>query len=289
MNAPEVTKLAKELIKEITEYKHCYIYAVQFSTFSDPRKQVCLVEPDEIKDKFRGTITKNACFRGLERQLKDEKLNRVYMEIVDCQIASPKITSEEKKQWIELAQKYKFLPEYVEQSWTDGGKYVIDLNDKNMSPSLLYAYLTVIRYIREEPGFIKSILIMTNHGVNFYIAFVLSSKMYVTNVGHHIISSCKAYPYKEINTVDSVLNTELNIGAAIAIRRYFNNPRKYDTRNIINKNAVQKQWFSCITNIQATTGIKTNIKASNLLDPLVVKAVMSDNDKEAKKHLKKLL
>ncbi len=289
---PKKTKLAKEIIKEIPKYNRCGIYEVRFGSFSDSRKQVYLVEADKVKNEFKGTIKKNVCFRGLDHELKDKGLNRVYMAIEDCTKALPRITPKEKKQWIELAQKYKLLPEYVKQSWVDKGEYIIDLRDKNMSPSLLYAYLSIIRCNRDEPGFVRSVLIMVDHGVNYYIAFALASKMYITNSGHHIINVCRRYPYMATNTTKAIFDMDLEIGVAISLRRYFDNPKKWDKRDVISKpgqstNQYLSRW-GCHDNIRATTKINTKTKASNLYSPLIIKAIMSDSDGEANKHLQKL-
>lgn len=282
------TKLAKEIIKEIPTYRNCGQYEVRFCSFSDPREHMHLVEADEVKKKFNGSIRRNICFRGLERELTDKSLNRVYMAIKNCTTVLPKITSKEKRQWIELAQEHKLLPKYVEQSWVDKGEYIIDLNDENISPSLLYAYLSVIRYIRDETAFVRSVLIMVDHGVNYYIAFTLASKMYVTNSNHHIIHIQRGYPFISIDTAKKVLNMDLEVGAAISLRRYFSNPRKWDKRNVISEQGKPMLGWDCHNKIRSAAKIDTKTKASNLYSLSIVKAIMSDSDKEAKEHLQKI-
>ena len=117
-------------------------------------------------------------------------------------------------------------------SWVDRGEYIINLNVKNMSPSLLYAYLSVLRYSRDESGFVKSILIMVDHGVNYYIAFALASKMYIHNTGHHVVNVGRSYPYVDIKKAGEFLKIDLEVGTAISIKRYFDNPGKWDKRSV---------------------------------------------------------
>jgi hypothetical protein len=284
----KATKLFEEITTKIPEYKRCGIYEVSFGPFSDTRKRKYLVESDEVKKKFKGSIRKNICFSGLNRMLKDESLNRVYMAIKNCTTALPKITTKEKKRWIELAQKHKLLPKYINQSWVDKGEYIIDLSTKNMSPSLLYSYLSMIRYNRDEPAFVRSVLIMVDHGVDYYIAFTLASKMYITNSGHHIVDISRSYPHVTIRTTKEILNMELDVGVAISLRRYFNNPGKWDKRSVISEPAANATRWSCNDKIKSTTKISTKTKASNLYDLSVVKAIMSHSDKEANGYLKKL-
>lgn len=282
---PRETKLAKEMISKIPTHKRCGQYEVKFGSFSDSRERTHLVGSDEVKKRYNKSIRQNICFRGLERQLQDKSLNRVYMAIENCTTALPKITSEEKERWIKLAQKHKLLPKYIKQSWVGKGEYVIDLRDKSMSPSLLYAYLSVIRYIRDEPAFVRSVLIMVDHDVNYYVAFTLASKMYITNYGHHIVKVSKGYPHAPINTTKEILSVDLEVGVAISLRRYFNNPKKWDKRSIIGQS---EQRWNCHSIINSTTKIVTKTKASNLYSPSVVEAVMSDSDGEANKHIQKI-
>jgi hypothetical protein len=284
----KATKLFEEITTKIPKYKRCGIYKVNFGPFSDTRKRRYLVGSDEVKKKFKGSIRQNICFSGLNRELIDKSLNRVYMAIKNCATALPEITSEEKKRWIKLAQKHKLLPEYVKQSWIDKGEYIVDLSDKNMSPSLLYSYLSMIRYNRDEPAFVRSVLIMVDHGVDYYIAFTLASKMYITNSGHHIVDISRSYPHVTIRTTEEILNMELDVGVAISLRRYFNNPGKWDKRSVISEQGETPPRWNCHNKIESTTKITTKIKASKLYNLSVVKAIMSGSDKEANEYLKKV-
>ena len=286
MTEREITKaanLAKEIIKEIpSNNQSTPDYEVALGCFNDPRKNVYLVRSKEITETFKKPIAKNICFRTLWHDLQQGNPNRVYMRIEDCKKVQVEITSKEKKQWIKLAQKHGFLPKYIRQFWVSKGEYVVNLDDKNMCPSLLYSYLSVIRCIRDEPAFVKSILIMTNQGVNYYLAFTLASSIYITNSGHHIVDISKGYPNRAVRSYEAFLKVGLNVGMAIALKRYFDNPRKWDGRHVPRRqDETTKLTWNCHDTIRsAAEYVKVEIKASRLYDPSVVKAVMSNGGKK---------
>jgi len=270
-----ITKLVEEIIKEIPKNsRDASIYAVESGSFNDSRKYVYLVSSNEIEGKFKGTIVKGICFNNnLRQKLVDEKITRVYVGLDGCTKPVPKITSEEKRQWIKLAKKHNLLPKYVKEAWVDKGKYVINLNVKGMSPSLLYSYLSVIRYIRDETAFVKSILIMVDHGVNYYIAFVFASRMYIHNTGHHIINVGRTYPHINIEKPVEMLGINLEVGTAASLKRYFDNPGKWDKRKVSD---IQKSGWNCHTKIRSAAKSSAIVKVSKLFDPSIIKTVMGD-------------
>ena len=71
-----VTNLVAEILKKIpSNNRKGSSYEVTSGAFKDSRKNVYLVKPNEIGDKFKGSVSSGACFNyNLRQQLKEEKV-----------------------------------------------------------------------------------------------------------------------------------------------------------------------------------------------------------------------
>lgn len=274
---PKLENLAKDLIEKIPQANRFSDNRVKYIIYKDKKKQVQLKDIDEIKDEG-WSIVQSACFAGMLGRLPKKDLNRVHVKLENTN----KTTMAEKKKWIEISRDAGLLPRYFKKTWVEG-QYVINMHGRFISPSLLYVYLSIPRYPREEASFTKGVITMVEHGVNYYIAFALASVLYLQNSNHHIIKTY-SYPPKNLSKPEDLSKITFNIGEAIAISHYINNPKRWDDRNIFSN----KPYWECHNRVMSATKIKMNIKASEIFNPAVVEAVMSSTDKKAEACLKSL-
>ena len=155
---------------------------------------------DINKEYFKNTNT--ACFSGLTTYLRDDiKANRL-IYLPKCIERKESPNKSDIPKWIKLCQKNGFLPKDM---WYDMDKeyYVIKLY-KELSPDTLYIYLTSLRMFQEDVGFPKTMLKLVNkYNLNFYVAWVVSSRLCVGNGGHNIISISRGLT-KDLKTMRPV-------------------------------------------------------------------------------------
>ena len=119
-------------------------------------------------------------------------------------------TYEERCWWITICKKHKLLPNYINDPLAETGNLILKVNTLDLST--LYIYLSIVRYLQEEPYFIRAIkyLVVDKH-MDFYIAFSVASRCCINNKGHHIIQIGKKYPsFDNHNNINLIDNYELN-------------------------------------------------------------------------------
>ena len=276
-------KLAEEIYKKVPKNKGKVDYNVTYGYYTDPRPRLLVPNVTQIGKQFGGNTFTHVCFAGLNSHLKGKDFNRAYVEFKHYPKTLPRLSENEKRKWVVLLKEHGLLPEYFKQTWIKKNKYVIKLNSENISISLLYAYLSGPRYVRDDPSFVRSVLIMMKHGVNFYLAFVFASKLHIHNSGHHImavpgfpgLSSCK--------DPKAVLNTTFDVRHAIGLKRYIEDPMKWDKRSVFSG----ARW-ECQDKIESATKISVNVKGADIFNASLIKAVESDDDAKAKQHIDEL-
>ena len=147
-----------------------------------------------------------ACFSGLSDTLrnKDDRYNRILYEQYKKQgnnvpLSSPK----EIEAWIKLCQKYKVLPKNLIVD-IPNFRYVIPLN-KNMDINILFIYLTALRMIQESPGFVTNMLSLNRKTkLNFFVAWLLCSKVSMQNSNHNIVSPYSGGINREIEKISGI-------------------------------------------------------------------------------------
>ena len=273
----KITNMVKEIKEKVPAAPDSISYQVKYSLFKDENEKIDLKNFDKEKHK---TIS-HVCFSGLLSALDSKNVNRIHVQFDNYN----KNTPSEKKQWLRLAKRHGLTPKYIKQTWLKEKSFVLDLNDKNMSPTLLYVYLSTLRNLRDDNSFIKNVIIMTDHGINYFIAFAISSMFYIINGGHHILDLRKQYGSKGITSVEDFKKFHFNIGAAISLKRYIDDPKKWDDRNIFT--LLNKSW-ECHRKIASASKVKREIKGADIFNPAIIDAVMVPTDKESEKCLEKL-
>ena len=251
------------------------------------------------------TNRNTACFAGLLRELGQYKdVNRIMYSVqknagdgmkkskVEKGKVDPlNLDSREMAYWIRICKDNKALPDYVDEQWTEGKKFVLKI-DNTVTPSLMYVYLTCLRSLQEDPGFIRAMIYaITGYFIDFAAAWCLGSRLAISNSGHNIIPIGRIYGRRDAFDIN---NAAIPIGYAIAIKRFLNNPYKYDTRCLRYDPSKEKgpdksrTWASY--QIHSTLGtacrINKEIKAEHLFDQEINDAINSETDEEAQKYLK---
>jgi len=133
----------------------------------------------------------HSCFSNLDRELKGKSrsYNRILFKMFRGKCKNTKMVSEKDiEKWIKLCQKHKTIPDNLIYD-IPTLRFVIPLNN-SMDMDILYIYLTSLRMIQEHPGFVTNMLIVNEKSdMNFYIAWLLCSKLACENSGHNIINA----------------------------------------------------------------------------------------------------
>lgn len=282
-------------------------YRVKFASYHDENKGKTLYVPKSVKREFGSEIRSDVCFARMKNEFishtrkssspyENPKLdrvglpipNRVYYKAVKDDIATPELTESEKHKWIVMCKENKMLPDYVPLSTAKTEEVVFDLD--NLTPSILYLYLSSVRNLTETPGFVRGMVrLVSKLQMNFFVAYVFLSNIFITNSGHHIINRSKSYGYnsKELNPEKM---KKLSVDLMIGIRRMVNDPTKYDERPLFNRLG-RCDWvaFSCNNNIERISKVTYEANAQELFNEHLVKAVMSETDLEAMEHISNLI
>lgn len=282
-------------------------YRVKFASYHDENKGKRLYVPKSVKKEFGSEIRSDVCFARMKNEFvshtkassspyENPKLdrvrlpipNRVYYKAVKDQRATPELTESEKHKWIVMCKENKMLPDYVPLSTAKTEEVVLDLD--NLTPSILYLYLSSVRNLTETPGFVRGMIrLVSKLEMNFFVAHVFLSNIFITNSGHHIINRSKSYGYNSKDSKPEKM-TKLSVNLMIGIRRMVNDPLKYDERSLFNRKGMC-DWtaFNCSNNIEKICNLIYEANAQELFNEHLVKAVMSDTDKESIEHISNLI
>jgi len=247
-------------------------------------KYCTLTKDDDIEDK---KLTKGYCFSDLLKMLKNNKEHdRVHYKMEEDSGQGVKLTKQEKHKWVELCVEHKTMPEYITKDNIDKKVMIINVDDENITPSLIFIYLCCFRYFREDPGFIRAVVyLVSKYKMNYYAAFVFASRVCMSYDLHHILGIVRQYAEKfDINTVTVPLHI------ITGLVRIVNDPKKYDTRGPRDHDAGGGfNQFRCANRINDISKVKYNCSLQDLFDKNVLKSVMSSSDKTSKKYLDKFI
>ncbi len=305
-------------------YSHGNNYT-EYGLFYDNR------HPDDMHDidlNVENIYWKNgnhACFAELLNTLyeKDDKYNRMFYTIYlkepgdkEQQFYGPGtsvlLSIEECIRWIQLSKEYKILPDYVDENSIEMfdtpielgngtynkhravGKGIVILDLTKLTQGQLYLYLSTLRHLREDPGFVRTAIYLIDRcKMNFYAAYVFASRIAMSTTGHHTISVCRKYgEFIRKTGSESSHETKLSsiealttgIGWMISLQRFVKNPKKYD-KHLVH----QCTGFYCGPMISQISKIRTEINIYETLDPDIKKAIMAIKDTIAKKYINKFL
>lgn len=190
-------------------------YRIDYYIYRDNKdREECFAEK-YVKDNFPYIKNTNrSCFVQIAPMLsdfsiKEKKWPNRLLFLVDfkkhnCPKQHP--TFEEIHWWLKECKKYRFLPDYISEDFTETGNFVLKIDTLDLNT--IYAYLIIARLLQEEPYFIKAVkYLVTDRNINFYTAFAVASRCCITNKSHHAIYVGKKYPfsndYNSINKIDS--------------------------------------------------------------------------------------
>lgn len=251
----------------------------------DNSTKYCTIEKDYNAENNK--LVKGWCFSDLLKMLKDNTdHSKIYYNMEEDKLQSVKLTKLEKHKWVELCVKHKTMPEYITKDDVDKKIMIIDVNDKRITPSLIFIYLCCFRYFREDPGFIKAVVYLVEKcKMNYYAAFVFASRVCINYDLHHILGVVRKYSEKiDIDKVTIPLHT------IIGLVRIVNDPNKYDSRGPRDyKSSGGFNQFRCASRIDEISKIKYNCLLQDLFDKNIIKAIVSTSDKISNNYLNKFL
>lgn len=236
------------------KYNHTKNHHVDYYLYKVKKAGVVLPEDKP------GQHCSGYCFSGLMRCYRKavEKPNRL-LYIMPDDNGNIKLTLKEKREFAKLSRKHGLLPKYFKYEWIGKdrvSKIVLDLKDLPMS--LIYAYLCNFRYIREDPGFVRALVYLVNtRKMNFYVAYVLASRICLSHGGHAVIEPIRPY----MDKTGDPNNISLNVSRMVALYRYLRNPKKYDKRTL----DTTGEWadYNCQISITSACRLHLETKSTN--------------------------
>jgi hypothetical protein len=184
----------KELIKLLNKKhkhgEHKLIWKVSNSSFENK-------SPKIIK------TARSICFATLKSWLNVNKANYLQVTFPLDNYPLKTLSKTEMIRWISLAKKNKLLPYYVKPT------KIINIEKEEISTWFklrsirsrqeLYVYLSMIRHIKEDPGFIKCTLALIKEGVDYFTALAIGDYFGVNFRGHDILDTTRPYPETKLD------------------------------------------------------------------------------------------
>lgn len=256
-------------------------HVMKYCVYTEDGDVITMVKNPDKEFKNIQWNNNGVCFASLIRDVQKLKIvNRVMYFIQDGDYKN-KLDDQEKADWVTIAKHGWVLPGYVTEDDVLSGTPVIKLVDVN--PSLLYIYLSSLRVIQENPSFVRAMLyLVAVYRMNFCAAWVLASRLVITNSWHNIVEIGRYYCQKN---EDDINELDIEIRFVIGLQRYMKDPWKYDSRTLLDKNAYPYKVHSTISKL---CRIKDKIEAGNLFEPCVLKAIDSETDEKAMEYLREL-
>lgn len=254
------------------------------------------------------TMINYVCFSGFGGYVSDytrenkKPPNRVYFLLTIHPEAQNLLTDEQRARWITICKMHGLLPSYIKEenlskssTKKDGrrndihGKFFIDISD--VSPTLLYIYLSTLRNLREDPGFPKAVIhLVDDLGMNFYAAYVFGSRIGITCTGHHILEVTRSYGerYPSKDAAEHISgNVTASARIAYCLRNFIREPSKFDSN--LAKNGLRLS-ASCMLNSVAGSDVHNYLLTlREFFEEDVIKAIMSSTPEEYERHMKKHL
>jgi hypothetical protein len=255
---------------------------MKYCIFHEPNDKVVPYD-DKGLEKLNPRWNSNTiCFAGLSGLISGydskhtDKANRIMYIVQEVKNALP---PKKRPRWLKLCVRNKMLPKYILEQDLEGDRFTIDFVD--ISPSLLYVYLSNLRSMQEDALLIQTVFTLTGtYRMDFAAAFVTASKYTLPNSWHSILDLGKPYG----SSGSKINNVDVPLHLAVALRRYLKNPTKYDTRSIYDN----RPWsLGSSKHIRKAASRLKEIgyKPQQLLHPLVRKAIRSSSNKKVLEYL----
>jgi len=263
----------KDLVS--TRFKHSTTHRIDYELY----KAKTTLMSDYHKAKALGKsyylrIQNTACFGSMPGHAKSIQATKIrYVAKQDPKannqlIGTPKLSIEEVRHWIYVNRKYGMLPRavrFTSRHWEQ--QIVVDLEETPMN--LVYFYLTMFRYLREDSGVVKIFVHLTkNKGVNPYVALVIANKTACDFVGHSVLPVVKGYMANALNE-----SSRFEVHMAAQLREFVAHTEKY-SKNTILKSATGFRLHSTLSGIRIDN-LEAEIKFAD--SPLITEFVMTDD------------
>ena len=157
--------------------------------------------------------------------------------------------------------KHKGLPK--DAIYLKSGRFIRLRDIMKYPPTLLYAYLVNWRHAWEEPAHVYNTMKLYKGGLDFWLAYLVSSAICITNQGHHILPVSGQSTLKDGSELP--LNRKVNINMARKARAFFKNPEKHDSRRV--RTTFYGDWnmHSTLRDIKVVSGTKNEWSVRDIL------------------------
>ena len=214
----------------------------------------------------------NVCFSQLLREItKTPNVNRLFYAFKNREY----LTKGQKLRWVQLAKQHGLLPNYCNVK-DIATRHNITLDLSKHSAGMLYTYLSIARYMDEDPNIVLNTLVYVDkYKLHYIAAIILASKICLRGWGHCFFQPDNVYASKDPHQ-SLKLNTFL--GLARFIRTNKNSP----------KPEFSEFSFNATNTVKALSKVQTVLKFEELLDTEVMDCLAStDTDDDAHKFIKK--
>lgn len=226
---------------------------------------------------FLNTVNGSGKAKGSEGQH-----NRILYRMQTDKTACVELSLKEQRRFVELSVAHKMLPSYVSPEnikSTKTSDMVIML--EGLTPAQAYMYLSQYRYMREDPGFVRSVLHLHDKaGMNFYASFVVGSRVSIDYTVHHFLTLQRRYASN--NSVDSVT---VPLSTITGLRRFARKPHDYDKRDLMSTS----YGYEASDRIEKVCKVKYAAKPQELFEPLLIRAFSAMTDKITRRYLDQYL
>jgi len=158
--------------------------------------------------------------------------------------------------------KHKGLPK--DAIYLKSGRWIRLRDVMKYPPTLLYAYLVHWRHAWEEPAHVYNTMKLVNGGMDFWLAYLVSSAISITNQGHHILAVSGQTTIKDKDD-GLVLNRKVNLNMARKLRAFFKNPDKYDDRRVSTSFYGDWNMHSTLRDISVVSGTRNEWTIRDIL------------------------
>lgn len=192
------------------------------------------------------------------------------------------LSKKEIQRWTELCKKHKLMPSNIGKKFIEDGTFDIEIS--NISKNMMYLYLSVARYIQDEPHFVRAVLHMVDDlKMGFFTSFAVASKFCITNTGHHIIIEGREYSLtvkKDLNTVANFEVEMLHVARLVKFVNGEDTGKKlkdstfvdhYNLFNVLRKIDVGVNSFRVNKKDFTRRRLEAIIKKGDLTKPLIAK------------------
>ncbi len=260
------------------KYRHIVGHKVDYWLYTAKEKTVAPPKGEEPP----GLHCTGVCFSRFKEKFDEasQKPNRIYYPM-PTDPKNLKLTLKEKQEYVKMCRKNHLLPKYFKYDWMgeEESKIVLDISD--IPPSLVYAYLCNFRYVREDPGFVRALVYLVNtKEMNFYVAYVLTSKVCLFHGGHVVLEPIRGY----LESSSDPNDVNISVARMAGLYRFVRDAKKYDNRTMYSEGKSYDFW-QCNKTIKSACKASINIHVKNAFSPKLGEIISLKKDANIEKEL----